>query len=252
MDAPNGEITWVNQRNGTVWINLGRIDALARQVTFGVYAANSTDVKESKAGIEVTQILGDHLAEARILTDNPGDPIIPGDKIFTPLWVSGTKRHFALAGLMDVNGAGRNNLDMMMNIIKTGGGVVDCWIADSGKSKNKVQGEITLNTNCLILGAAPDEKGDSAQRDAFTKILREAERYRIQKIQLSDFLQRIGWKNMSPVVRYGQGANPKDFRAKPEGGVVGKSTGNTSDVFKDREPPAATPSPGGAGRYQRF
>ena len=44
MGAPNGKVTWGNQRNGTVWVNIGRVDALARQVTFGVYAADSTDV----------------------------------------------------------------------------------------------------------------------------------------------------------------------------------------------------------------
>ena len=247
MDAFNGEISWVNQRDGTVWINLGRADALSRQVTFGVYSAGSTDMKQSKAGIEVTQILGDHLAEARILDDNTSDPIIPGDKIFTPLWSPGEERHFALAGLMDIDGDGRSDLDTVMNIIKAGGGVVDCYIADSGKDKNKIKGAITVNTNCLILGAAPDEKGDPAQRDAFTKILREADQFRLPKMQLADFLQRIGWKNMSPVVRYGRGANPNDFRAKPDEGVVRKSTGNTSDVFKDREPPAPN-----TGRYYKF
>ena len=247
IGAFNGEITWVNQRDHTAWINLGRADALSRQVTFGVYAAGSTDVKQSKAGIEITQILGDHSAEARILDDNPTDPIIPGDKIFTPLWSPGEERHFALAGLMDVNGDGRGNLEVMLNIIKTGGGVVDCYIADSGKDKNKIKGAISVNTNCLILGPAPDEKGDPAQREAFTKILREADQYRLPKMQLADFLQRIGWKNMSLVVRYGRGANPNDFRARPDEGVVRKSTGNTSDVFKDREPPAPN-----TGRYYRF
>jgi hypothetical protein len=249
MGAPNGEISWVNLRNGTVWINLGRADALARQVTFGVYPAESTDVKASKAGIEVTQILGDHLAEARILNDDISNPIVPGDKIFTPLWNSGEKRHFALAGLMDVGGDERNDLETMMNIIKANGGVVDCYIADSGKDKNKVKGAITVNTNCLILGPAPDEKGDPGQREAFTKIIGDAKQFRLPTVQLADFLQRIGWKNMSRAIRYGRGANPNDFRAKPDEGVVRKSQGNVSDVFKEREPPSAGPNP---GMYQRF
>ena len=133
---------------------------------------------------------------------------------------------------MDINGDGRNDLDVLMNIIQAGGGVVDCYIADSGKDKNKIKGAITVNTNCLILGDAPDERGDPAQREAFTKIRREAEQYRLPVMQLADFLQRIGWKNMSPVVRYGRGANANDFRAKPDEGVVRQSTGNTSDVFK--------------------
>jgi hypothetical protein len=248
MGIPNGEVSWVSQRNNTVWINLGRADGLMRQVTFGVYPADSTDVTESKAGVEVTQILGDHLAEARILTDNTTNPIIPGDKIFTPLWSPGEKRHFALAGLMDVDGDGRNDLETIRRIIEIAGGEVDCYIGDSGRDKNKVVGRIKDNTNLLILGAAPDDRGEPAQREAFTKILREADQFRLQKMQLADFLQRIGWKNMSPVVRYGRGANPNDFRAKPEEGTVPKSTGNPSDVFKDREPAKGS----SGGRYYRY
>jgi hypothetical protein len=248
MGAPNGEVSWVNQRNGTVWINLGRADGLIRQVTFGVYSADSTDVKESKAGIEVTQTLGDHLAEARILTDATSDPIVPGDKIFTPLWSPGEKRHFALAGLMDIDGDGDNDLETVKRIIEVAGGEVDCYIGDSGKDKNKVVGRIKDNTNLLILGAAPDERGEPAQRDAFTKILREGDQFRLQKMQLVDFLQRIGWKNISPVVRFGRGANPNDFRAKAEEGTPKKLGGNASDVFKDREPPKRAPG----GSYYRY
>jgi len=249
MGTANGEISWVNQRGGTVWINLGRADALSRQVTFSVFPADSTDVKRSKAGIEVTQILGDHLAEARILDDDANDPIIPGDKIFTPLWSPGERRHFALAGFIDLDGDGQSDLATVTNLITAAGGVVDCYIADAGKDKNKVKGAIDVNTNCLIVGAAPDEKGDPGQRDAFTRILREADQFRLPKLQIGDFLQRIGWKNMSSVVRYGRGANPNDFRAKADDAVPRKSNGNTSDVFKDREAPAAG---GGNRSYYRF
>jgi hypothetical protein len=249
MGSPNGEITWVNQRDGTVWINIGRADALMRQVNFSVYPAESNETTESKAGIEVTRIVGDHLAEARILDDKISDPIIPGDKIFTPLWSPGEKRHYALAGVMDINGDGRSDLDTVINIIRTNGGVVDCYIPESGKDKNHVKGAITVNTNCLIKGEPPDEKGDPAQLAAFTKIRNQADQYRLQTMKLGEFLQRIGWKNMSPVVRYGHGATANDFRAKPEEGGQRKSTGNTSDVFKQREPPpAGSPS----NSYYRF
>ena len=252
MGEANGVVRWVNQRNGTVWINLGASDALSRQVTFSVYPADNTDISKSKGGIEVTHILGDHLAEARILDDDLSNPIVPGDKIFTPLWSPGERRHFALAGLIDVDDDGRSDLETIMNLIKLNGGVVDCYIADSGKEKNTIKGVIDVNTNCLIVGAAPDERGDPAQRDAFTKILREADQARIQKMQLGDFLQRIGWKNISPVVRYGRGANPNDFRARPAAGSVPRSSGNPgTEASEERHPPDSSPG-SNYGRYHRF
>lgn len=275
--AANGEITWVNQRNSTVWLNLGRADALMRQVTFSVYPADLTNltIKGKKASIEVTQILGDHLAEARVLEDDIANPITPGDKIYTPLWNPGAKRHFALAGLLDLDGDGKSDLQTVMNLIAINGGVVDCYVADSGKDKNKQVGRITVNTNCLILGERPTE-GNADQIPAFSKVMDDAKLLRLQTVQLADMLQRMGWKNLTPVVRFGRGANPKDFRAKSDDDVTKKSTGTVSSIFQKRDPmkvgdvkesnkakesgtttdkkPASstTPSGGGAGMYHRF
>jgi hypothetical protein len=242
VGTPSGEVSWVNQRNSTVWINLGRADSLTRQVSFSVYSPDVSDTTAKgarKAKIEVTQVLGDHLSEARVTDDDITNPILPGDKIFTPLWTSGAKRHFALAGLLDVDGDGRSDLQAVLNLIAINGGVVDCYITDTGK----LVGQVTVNTNCLILGEPPTEKGEPLQREAFTKIMHDADEMRLQKMQLNDLLQRMGWKNMSKVVRFGRGANLNDFRAKPDQGVVRKSAGsNTSDVFKKRQPPKAPAS----------
>ncbi len=251
IDAPDGEVLWANQREGTVWINLGRADTLKRQVTFSVYPSDNTNltVGDKKGSIEITHILGEHLAEARVLDDQIGDPIVPGDKIHTVLWSAGKKRHFALAGLIDIDGDGRSDLDTVINIIRLNGGEVDCYISDKGENKNEMVGKITVNTNVLIQGEPPTERGDTTQLAAFTKIQTDADLLRTPKIQLGDLLQRMGWKNLSPVVRYGRGANPNDFRAKPDDGVPRKSTGNVSDLYQKRDPPKKAPS---GGRYYRF
>jgi hypothetical protein len=240
--AANGEVTWVVQRNSTVWINLGRADGLMRQVTFSVYpydVADMTAKGAAKGKIEVTEILGDHMAQARITEDEVTRPILPKDKIYTPLWSPGERRHFALAGVMDLYGDGRNELEALKNLITLNGGVVDCYIDNAGKQ----HGDITVNTNCLILGKAPtDKESDARMVTTFTKVLKDVDQLRLPKIQLADLLQRMGWKNMSPVIRYGRGANAKDFAPKPEGGVSKKSTGRVTDIFEKRQPPKAPAS----------
>ena len=160
FEIPSGEIRWVDQRTGTAWINLGRADSLQRQVTFGVYPADITDMTTGgkKASIEVTQVLGDHLAEAHVFDDKLVDPIMPGDKIYTPVWIPGEKRHFALAGFLDPNGEGKNDVQTVKDIIAVNGGVVDCYLDDKGK---KV-GDMTVNTRYLVLGEAPTEKSQPA------------------------------------------------------------------------------------------
>ena len=82
FDVADGRVSWVNQ-NGTVWINLGAADSLRRQMTFTVYDADQHDAAkaEKKGSLEVTRILGDHMAEARITEDDPKNPIITGDQV---------------------------------------------------------------------------------------------------------------------------------------------------------------------------
>jgi hypothetical protein len=240
FEIPAGEIRWVNQRTGTAWIDLGRADGLQRQITFGVYPADTGDTTVGKKGsIEVTQVLGDHLAEVRLFDDKLIDPVMPGDKIYTPVWIPGEKRHFALAGFLDVHGDGKNDTQAVKDLITMNGGVVDCYLDEKGK---KV-GDMTVNTRFLVLGDAPSEKGQSGMIGAFTKLLDEAERLGVQRIQLRDMLHRMGWKNPTPILHYGRGANPSDFAAKPGTGPQRESTGNISDVFQKREPPARLTSP---------
>ncbi|MGD0518683.1 MAG: hypothetical protein ABSA26_14205 [Thermoguttaceae bacterium] len=243
MDVPDGEISRVNQRNGTVWIDLGRADDLNPLVTFAVYPADVSNLGKGakKASIEVSQVLGDHLAEARILDDKITDPIVPGDKIHTPIWNPGDKRHFAIAGFMDINGDGKNNLELLRTLIKLNGGVIDCDVDEKGK----IKGEISVQTRYLVLGEEPSAKGDPNGGAAYTKIKDEAESLGIQKISLSDMLERMGYKPRSHLVNFGGGANPKDFKPKPESGVNRVSSGNVSEIFKPREPPRS----GAGGAY---
>lgn len=234
FERPDGVVRWVNQRTRTVWINLGRADGLQRQTTFAVYPSTAMDVgkAERKGSIEVTEILGDHLAEARILEDNPADPIMPGDFVHTPVWTPGERQRFALADGMDIDGDGRSDLDLVISIIQLNGGIVDCYLDDEG---NKT-GEITSQTRYLVLGVEPDEKASDARRKARTELLRTADVYGLTKIGLKELLGRMGWSQQTPVVRYGSGANPADFRPRPPGGVPPVSSGSVSEIFQPRRP----------------
>jgi hypothetical protein len=236
FERPDGFVRWVNQRARTVWISLGSADGLQRQTTFAVYPSTALDVGKAqrKGSIEVTEILGDHLAEARILEDNPADPIMPGDLIHTPVWTPGERQRFALADGMDIDGDGRSDLEIVLNIIRSNGALVDCYIDDEG---NKT-GEITTETRYLVLGVQPDETASEARRKARTDLLRTADVYGLTKITLQELLARMGWSVQTPVIRYGSGANPADFRARPPGGVPPVSRQPVSEIFQPRTPPS--------------
>lgn len=219
-DSPLGEIRWVNQGSHKVWINLGRADSLPSQISFSVYSPNATDMTKAgrKASIEVTQITGEKLAEARIVEDKDSDPIMPGDKIYTPIWRPGEKKHFALAGLMDLNGDGRSDLQAVKNLITMNGGVVDCAPTASGDER---EGEMTVNTRYLVLGSEP--RGEGAMT-VWSRMDADAKRLGIKKITLDDLIQQMGG--------YRAEASATQFGA---GGVNKAASGG----FTPRKPPGA-------------
>ena len=212
MDVPAGEVTYVNQRAGTVWINLGRADALERQTSFSVYAADSSDLGKAvkKASIEVTK-LGEHQAECRVVDDKISDPIMPGDKIHTPLWSPGEQLHFALAGIMDLDGDGQNALETVHNLITMNSGVVDCEHDERGK----ITGEMTPHTRYLVVGGEPSAKGRPEAMQAFMKLVGDADRLHVRKMTLMELKQKMGYKKQAAVERFGRnvpaaaGAAPK-------------------------------------------
>ena len=120
FEVADGRISWVNQ-NGTVWINLGTADSLRRQVTFSVFDADLHDAAKSKkkGSIEVTRLLSDHMAEARITNDDPTNPILTGDNIYSQIWHRGKKLHFALTGVIDVDGDGQSDLQLGSRVDRT-------------------------------------------------------------------------------------------------------------------------------------
>lgn len=238
FETADGKIRWVNQRNQTVWVNLGRADALQRLTSFSVYPADTSDVTKvgKKASIEVTQVLGDHLAEARIVEDQPNDPIMPGDVIHTPVWAPGEREHFALTDGMDTDDDGKSDLQTVIQVITMNGGVVDVYVTDDGERK----GQFTNRTRYLVMGSAPDELSTEARRNARRDILNDAEQRGLTKITLKDLLDKMGWKNQTPVVQFGRGANANQFRAQPPEGGLPVSRGTVSPLFQPRQPPAGS------------
>lgn len=236
VDHPDGLVTYAGRGN-TVSINLGRADGLRRLTNFAVYAADMTDVTTAgrKGAIEVIDV-DDHSAVCQIVDEDVRNPILAGDKIFTPLWKPGQQEHFALTGGMDLDGDGRSDLDEIRNLIATNGGIVDFYLDDDG---NKY-GQITTETRHLVMGTAPDESSSPEHLAARKWILEEGRKFNLRQISLEELLNRMGYRRKVHVVRYDSKANPADFRAQPPEGLPKVSQGRVSDVFEKRAPPKPT------------
>ena len=235
FESAHGRLVWVNQRNNVVYINLGRKDGLRSQMTFSVYDENASSVQsdEQKGTIEVTRILGDHQAEARIVSDQLGDPLLSHDQIYSPVWQPGRRLRFALAGLLDLDDDGDSDLAKIRNIITMNGGLVDAQVDEDGKRV----GKLTINTRYLILGEQPTEKASADSIRAYTNIITDAQNLGVERLSLDRLISMMGWKAEDHTEQLGRRALPDDFRVKGEG-FQRESTGDTSDVFRERRPPA--------------
>jgi hypothetical protein len=225
FEEPDGKIVSVNQREQTVWINLGRADNLGRQVNFSIHEKGTSSVTASarKGSVEVVRILDNHLAEARIIDSSDARPILPGDVVYSPTWTAGRQLRFALAGLMDINGDEKSDRTEVRNLILANNGLIDADVDELGGRS----GRLSIDTRYLVLGQRPTEKTASEAIQSYTAIQKEAYDLGIEKISLQKLLDMMGYEGTVRSVSLGRHARSEDFKATPAGGVPGKSTGNT-------------------------
>ncbi len=230
----DGRITWVNQRHGQVWIDLGEADYLRPQISFSVFGTDQSDpIKAVKKGsIEVTRIINAHMAEARITNDDPTKPLLPGDKIYSQVWDRGRKVGFAITGFIDFDNDGKSDLKQLQDIIKINRGRVDSVLSDEGK----VEGKMSVHTRYLILGEYSDDpiKSDKI-RPGWDSMSQQADALGVETITLPEFLSLMGWQPGSRTVKLGLGSRPEDFKARQPKDVQPPRSGTpSSNKFRKR------------------
>ena len=144
-----------------------------------------------KARIEVTEVGGPHRAMARILEDKNTDPIVPGDKIATPLWSPGQQKHFALVGFLDLAGNGKDDHEGVKNLVKLNHGVID----GDTDAKGKFVGQLTVNTTWLIVGDPPAQSASPEAMKSYTDTINEAKRQGVRTISLADLKEQMGYRS---------------------------------------------------------
>lgn len=165
FETTQGEIRYVVAGGNVVTINLGASDALRPGVTFGVIDGDETRLQDAKvkATIQVTQVQGPHLAQARVVArPEIEDPIIPGDKIFSPFWAPGREVKIALAGNIDIDGDGRPDNDAIKGQIRAAGAVVAAEISSTGA----ITGELDPSIRFMVVGEDPELGGDDDEQNA--------------------------------------------------------------------------------------
>ncbi|MDB4634418.1 hypothetical protein OAG76_03330, partial [Rubripirellula sp.] len=178
FETTQGEVRYVVRGGNITTINLGSADALRPGITFGVIDADETRLKDAKvkATIQVTQIQGPHLAQARVVAfPEIRNPIIPGDKIFSPFWAPGRVIKIALAGDIDIDGDGRPDNDALKGQIRAAGATVAAEVTPAGS----VSGKLDATIRFMVVGDDP-ELGNGVGEDDDNNIAQIAAMGRIR------------------------------------------------------------------------
>ncbi|MEX2174531.1 MAG: hypothetical protein WD872_09225 [Pirellulaceae bacterium] len=233
FESPDGVVTSVSQRQGRVWISVGRADGLLRQTNFSVFDHDINGVAnaKAKARLEVVRLSDDHLAECRILEDSPANPILPGDVVHTPTWSPGQRIHFAVAGFMDLDNDGRDDQERIRDLITLNGGVIDLYVTYDGKR----EGAITFNTRYLVMDDDDDDKRTAEGQTKVNQVKEEITKFSTEMITLQKLLNQMGWKADVRTQGLTGGAGGA-FRSRQPGAARGAEAA---------EAPAAEPMPAG-------
>src|SRR5579884_3139045 len=146
----------------TAYINLGQADNVTPQLTFSIHGIGPDGRPEQtpKGSLEVVTPQPGHVSEVRIIQvrDKAKSPILEGDVLYNPTWSPTQKKHVAIAGVVDLQVAGRNGLPEFIRYLERHNVVVDCYLdlndlqfKRDGKKIDPRDG-ITVQTEYLILG----------------------------------------------------------------------------------------------------
>jgi hypothetical protein len=234
----DGRISWVNQRNQKVWINLGSADGLRPQVTFSVVADGIADAEAAaqKGSIEVVRILDDHMAEATITSDDPKNPLLPGDRVYSQVWDRGRQVSFGIAGIIDLDKDRKSDLQRLKNIIAASNGRVVAAPDETGKLPEG--SEMQVETRYLVLGEYPTGTLaiDNELRGSWKALTEQAEELGVPTIALDEFVKLMGWRMDNRSIAMGAGSRAEDFPPEPHVQELPRKTGQPAGTFERRLP----------------
>ena len=190
FDLADGKITKVNQALNNVVLDIGRADGLRVNYSFAIYSqtVNNFEKGRHKATIEVTRLIGEEYAEAKITFEDPLDPILTNDLVLSPTWDPGYSTPIAVAGVFDLDGDTRDDRDKVIQMIRRNGGTVKVTHDDQGN----ISGNIDPSVRYLVLGTAPVE-GVTANPEIVEAMKVLEEQARLSTVQIIDQRKLLNW-----------------------------------------------------------
>lgn len=167
-----------------------------------------SDNEMIKGTVEITDVTSKYSARARI-TSQPRevrDPIGKGDQLFNVSMSTGGKEHIAFAGIIDLDGDGRENNAEFIRILEKNNMIIDAYLdLKTGQIVKRGSAGMDFRTKFLVIGS------DAPMRGNIVEMIKDAKEKGVQVIDARKFLYLIG-------VKPPQGAAPPAYTEVEVGG----------------------------------
>ena len=226
FNIPDGRIVKIAEGLDTVVLNIGRADGLRVNSSFAIYDQSVSNFEKgrNKASIEITRLVGDKAAEARITQENPLNPILPNDYVLSPTWDPGYSTPIALAGSFDLDNDGFDDSNKLKQMIKLNGGDPRVFHDEQGN----ITGTVDPSIRYLVLGTAPVEGPEANPEvvEAMKIMEAQAQSSTVQVIDQRKLLNWMGVHGRAKVEKLG--GNREDFQARQPSDAASELEGSDS------------------------
>jgi len=187
IDGFDGQVTSINEVEGTLLLNLGSTQGLRTGTIFNIYNPNDPrpQIGAKKATVEIQAIEGPSLARARVRHQSSRDPILAGDGAATSLWSPGRGFEAVFIGYLQVDRDSGQDSDDLARLVERSGG--------------RVEPSVTPTTTLLVDAGPPRilagerpsgwRQADETRRE---RMLKEAKRLGIRVVGVDTFLDMMG------------------------------------------------------------
>ena len=240
FEEPAGRVINVADGGRYVWIDIGSDDGLREGVSFVVLDESVSNVADAKVKAEmiVEKVVDGRMSQARVTSPNYSNPVLRNDLVYSPAWRKGRPVGFALVGVMDINGDGRDDRATVRSIIESSGARVDAEILPSGEIKGK---GMDANTSYIVIGTdvqigdqASKEQQERASR--YNKFVLESRSLGLTQMPLNKLMGYLKSENDTRTVPLGSQTQAEDFAPKAGSGVTPTTEGVVSEIFRQRRP----------------
>jgi myosin heavy subunit len=166
-EPADGKVLTVESDGQYVMIDVGRQDWVSEGMEFRVFDETNPDARKEKGRIQVRRVY-DTISQAKILEQDPMDPILRDMVIVNPAFSRGRKLNFVLEGRFE-----EPNVERLLS-----------------RYPCEIQKNVTRDTDYMVVGQARRRPGEPSWKDSENAGL--AEKYRVPILMERDLLRYLG------------------------------------------------------------